>query len=400
MFKHRSIIVLLSIILVLAFSVAGISYGGTPLSDKLSDIKSNIKETKNDLKEGKEQEKQIKSEIEDLVADMNANQEKIDAVLADFNKTTNDIAVVTKELEELQDDIDKQTEGLNKRLRSMYMNDSTSFIDVVLNSGSISELLTNVELIKRIHKSDKEVLAELEANHKKVEKKKNELKSLQASLQSQKDTLDAKNAQMTADKKTLDDKKAQIHEKNEEMEENLDAMEAESAAITARLLAAQKKAEEERKAQQAQQAQQGNGNNSKPFVSGTSASGFGWPVNGIITSNFGWRSSGFHGGLDIGVPTGTAVHASKSGYVFEVGHWDGHSTWGMQSYGNYVIIDHRDGTATLYAHNSSIACSTGQEVSKGQVIAYSGSTGNSSGPHCHFEVRINGARVNPLGYLP
>ena len=122
-----------------------------------------------------------------------------------------------------------------------------------------------------------------------------------------------------------------------------------------------------------------------------------WPVSGPITSPFGYRFHPiygrkiFHSGIDIGVDEGTPVHAADSGVVVEADWIDG--------YGNAVIIDHGNGMSTLYGHNSELAVSAGQTVSKGQVIAYAGSTGNSTGPHVHFEVRVNGDPVNPLNYL-
>lgn len=116
-----------------------------------------------------------------------------------------------------------------------------------------------------------------------------------------------------------------------------------------------------------------------------------WPVRGTITSPFGYRWGTTHLGVDIGVPYGTTVKAADGGEVTWAG-WQG-------SYGKLVVITHDSGIQTAYAHNSTILVSVGQRVYQGQAIAYAGSTGNSTGPHCHFEVRINGRQVNPLGYL-
>ena len=116
------------------------------------------------------------------------------------------------------------------------------------------------------------------------------------------------------------------------------------------------------------------------------------PVSGgTITSKYGQRSSGFHTGVDLAVPTGTPVYAAAAGTVVKAG-WSG-------GYGYLVVIDHGNGYQTYYAHNSRLCVSVGQSVSKGQNIAYSGSTGNSTGPHLHFEVRINGNTTNPLNYI-
>jgi murein DD-endopeptidase MepM/ murein hydrolase activator NlpD len=125
--------------------------------------------------------------------------------------------------------------------------------------------------------------------------------------------------------------------------------------------------------------------------SGTpSASGFIWPVNGVVTSGFGWRWGRMHEGIDIAAPSGTSIRAAAAGTVIFAG-------W-MGGYGNLVIIDHGNGLATAYGHQSAIYVGAGS-VAQGTVIGAVGSTGNSTGPHLHFEVRVNGAAVDPLGYL-
>ena len=145
----------------------------------------------------------------------------------------------------------------------------------------------------------------------------------------------------------------------------------------------------------AQAAQSSGGGSDYTYVQGTGQ--LAWPVSGVITSGFGWREHPifgrqiFHTGIDIGVDEGTPVHAADSGTVVYSGWMDG--------YGYAVVIDHGNGISTLCAHNSDLAVSEGQSVSKGAVIAYAGSTGNATGPHVHFEVRVNGDPVNPLGYL-
>ena len=125
--------------------------------------------------------------------------------------------------------------------------------------------------------------------------------------------------------------------------------------------------------------------------SGVSSSGVIWPVQGAVTSGFGMRWGRMHDGIDIAVPTGTPVHAAAAGIVI-------YASW-MTGYGNLVVIDHGNGLATAYAHNSSLVVTVGQHVEQGRTISLSGSTGNSTGPHVHFEVRVNGVPVDPLRYL-
>ena len=122
-----------------------------------------------------------------------------------------------------------------------------------------------------------------------------------------------------------------------------------------------------------------------------SAAGMIWPVNGILTSGFGYRWGRMHEGIDIAVAEGTPIFAAASGTVILAAYSGG--------YGNYTCIDHGGGLSTCYGHQSGFAVSSGSSVSQGQVIGYSGNTGSSTGPHLHFEVRINGAATDPLGYL-
>ena len=136
---------------------------------------------------------------------------------------------------------------------------------------------------------------------------------------------------------------------------------------------------------------QGSSGSYSPSDTTPSAAGLIWPVNGPVTSPFGMRWGRMHTGIDIGVPYGTPIHASASGRVVYSGWMDG--------YGNLVAIDHGHGLSTAYAHQSRIAVSNGQTVSQGEVIGYVGCTGHCFGPHLHFEVRINGTPVDPMGYL-
>ena len=153
----------------------------------------------------------------------------------------------------------------------------------------------------------------------------------------------------------------------------IDALEQQSDALAARIREAQQRS-------------------SAPAVVAPSGSGvLGWPVSGPVTSGFGSRWGRMHEGIDIAVGEGTPVRAAAAGLVI-------YSGW-MGGYGNLVVVDHGNGLSTAYAHNSSLAVSVGQSVAAGETISYSGSTGHSTGPHVHFEVRVNGSAVDPLGYL-
>ena len=166
---------------------------------------------------------------------------------------------------------------------------------------------------------------------------------------------------------------ASVREDKEEAIGHMRDLQAQSAALAAKIRSAQS-------------------SSIVPAPTGAaSAAGFVWPVHGVITSGFGWRWGRMHEGVDLAVPNGTPVVAAKAGVVIVAG-------W-MGGYGNLVVVDHGGGIATAYGHNTNVTVGVGQYVEQGQLIAYSGSTGHSTGPHVHFEVRINGGAVDPMGYL-
>jgi murein DD-endopeptidase MepM/ murein hydrolase activator NlpD len=178
---------------------------------------------------------------------------------------------------------------------------------------------------------------------------------------------------------------ASVQEDRETFVAEVEALQAQSAALAAKIAAAQAAAA---RAAAVPSPEEGSPTASAPAPS---ASGFAWPVSGPVTSGFGARWGRMHEGVDIAVPSGTPVHAAAAGTVI-------HAGW-LGGYGNLVVVDHGNGIATAYAHNTSIAVAVGQQVAQGDVLSYSGSTGNSTGPHVHFEVRVNGAAVDPMGYL-
>jgi len=160
-----------------------------------------------------------------------------------------------------------------------------------------------------------------------------------------------------------------------------------SAALAARIQAAQAAAAAAAAAARASASAPA----SAPVPLVASSSGFVWPVHGVVTSGFGWRWGRMHEGIDIAVANGTAVVSAASGTVIIAG-------W-MGGYGNLVVVDHGNGISTAYGHNTTVTVGPGQHVAQGQLIAYSGNTGHSTGPHVHFEVRVGGSPVDPFGYL-
>lgn len=332
----------------------------TANADSLSDIRKEISEKQAELESGKKSEQSLMSQIVEL-------QHKVDELQAAIDEEEKNLARLEKELEEAQEKVDTQTENLNGRLRNMYKTSSIGYVDVLLDSGSFSEFLTNLDLVKTIYSNDQKVLKDLKKSRKIVEEKKIEVEELQAELEESKEITEKEKAVVEA-------KKAEVAKDNDETQKMLNELKAEADKITAELQASGSTGE---------------------YAGGALA----WPTPGVtyITSPFGNRvhpvtgNTSFHTGVDIGAGYGTSIVAANDGVVHT-------AVRGYSGYGHYVIIDHGGGYSTLYAHCSSINVSKGQYVTRGQTIARVGSTGMSTGPHLHYEVRRNGAYTNPMQY--
>ncbi|MCI5885834.1 MAG: peptidoglycan DD-metalloendopeptidase family protein [Clostridiales bacterium] len=365
--KQRHTAVILCFVMLFACTFSYAAYAAS-----LSEIQGNISDKKEQLEEGREKEQSLENDISSLEKKINGMQDEIDGLQSEINETEFKIREAEIELSELQEDISSQNDGLNARLRTMYENDNTSIIEVLLSSGSISEFLTNVELLKKIHQSDKKILSELKEQHEALEEKKAVLDELEASLQSKQSQLKTQQSSLESEKSSLNSRKQQVAASNSNLEEELADLQSAAAAITEQI--------------------KNYGNDGSSYGGGVMM----WPCSGPVTCEYGYRYCPFHGyelhsGIDIAVPTGTSIKAAASGTVVQAYY--------NASYGNMILINNGGGIYTLYAHNSSLLVSAGTRVTKGQVIAKSGNTGNSTGPHCHFEVRKNGQPVNPRSYL-
>ncbi len=354
---------------------------GVASAKSLSTIKNEIKEKQAELESGQEKEKSLSAQVNSL-------EEKINELQVSISQNENKLQELKADLEKAQKKVDTQNEDLSARLRNMYKNGSIGFVDVLMESGSFTEFLTNLDMVERIYEGDQEVLDELQKAYDEIDAKKKKVETLQAELKDSKEVAET-------EMKTVETQKAKIAASNEETEKMLDDLNDEADAITAKI-----KAEEE--ARKAAAANSSGGSGSSGGSSGSSSSGssggkLSWPCSGTITSEQGWRIHPifgymkYHSGMDIGVAYGTPIKAAASGTVIMASWYGG--------YGYCVIIDHGNGLSTLYGHNSSLHVSYGQKVSRGQTIASAGSTGNSTGPHCHFEVRVNGNVTNPRNYL-
>ena len=334
-----------------------------------------------------EQAQKKKNEIESRIEGLSEEKRAVDAAADEATKAYKD---VKKELDATEARIDENEDKLKvlnkdfvvkrdqlaKRVRDIYINGQINYLDVLFGAKDFQDFFTRMDLLKRVIQQDYDlvqvVFAEktaIETSQKELEKDKTAKEKLVASAADRKKEAEKKQAA----KQAIIDK----------METDLATQER----IINENLAASKEVEQMIRNSRYQPA--------SPALSGGGA--LNWPLGGPITSPFGWRvhpitgASRFHSGIDIGGDYGDTIHAAGAGIVSYAG-------W-ISGYGYAVIIDHGGGISTLYGHNQALLVSEGQSVSQGQAIAECGSTGNSTGPHCHFEVRVDGEPVDPMGYL-
>lgn len=309
-------------------------------------------------------------------------QTELDGALSDYNElnrqldeTETLIEANTEFLAKAEQDLAGRTAILKRRMRDIYENGQISYLDVLVGASDFTDLTTRVDLLKRVLGQDTTLIAKVKAERQLISQKKAEL---------ERDRLSIAELQ-----KAAKDKKSLIQERRDAQQSVLDE------AVNEKDTADQAYQELLETSRQIERMIRNAGNR------GGSSQATGsmlWPTGGPITSPFGWRThpvfgtQRMHTGIDIGADYGDDVVAVDSGVVI-------YADW-MGGYGKAVIIEHGGGISTLYAHNSQLLVGEGQSVRKGQSISRVGSTGYSTGPHLHFEVRQNGTPMNPVNYLP
>lgn len=357
----------------------------TPVfADDLEDEKASYDaQAEQKLQEGKE----LQEEIDALSEEKRIIDAETDNAVAKYRVLKKDLDDIeerieenTEKLENLQIEHDKKQKVLAKRIRDIYIHGQINYLDVLFGAKDFNDLITRMDLLKRVIKQDYTLLSA-------VLKEKNEITKIKLSLEQDRAMHAPKVEEAQRAKEIAMEKQAQ-------KAALLDRMKNDKATIDKQydeIMAASQKIEEMIAARKSRV------NGSYANYTGGAGGGMIWPLSGPITSEFGWRvhpitgTQKFHSGIDIGGDYGEYIYAAASGVVTD-------ACW-ISGYGYTVIIDHGGGVSTLYGHNQGFAVYEGQSVSQGDVIAYCGSTGNSTGPHCHFEVRVNGSVVSPYGYL-
>ncbi len=383
-----------------------------------------LDDTKSDIAEKEEYKSALVSKVQVLDEKIAVTREKISSLNDDIKEKQD---AYDKGLSEVEDQFD----ALANRLRILYMSGNATDLEIIFGAKDFSDLIDKMELVKSLANSDKELISEIQT-------KLDELSTKKESLEADKKDLETQQASLKSDQDEFnklisdnDEILKNLYASNSEAQNSLESAALQSDEIEAKIsqyYAAQKAAAE--RAAQASQSSSSSGSSSSSSSSSSSGSsssgssssgsssvivpsgsGFAWPTPGFVSLSSEWfedREVYNHGGIDIagaGI-MGTPVVAAADGTVVATNSSCTHN-WGKSyscgcggGYGNYVMISHAGGKMTVYGHLTSLTVSSGQTVSRGQVIGYVGSTGNSTGPHLHYECRLNGVRYNPMSEYP
>lgn len=367
----------LGLSLLISLSVTGTALADD-LEDQLADLQRQAEEQQAKTNEASAKVENVSERLRQIQEELRVATAEYKEVKGQLDSVEDKISDNTELLQKTEADLKVKNKKLQQRVRDIYINGQISYVDVLFGAKDFADLMTRMDVLKRIIKHDydlimkvKEEKATVENTRAQLEKDKAEAEVLVADAQAKK----AKVEDKESEQQVLLDQAIYDRDTSERMYEEIMAASQEVANMI-------------RRSQMSSAGYSG---------APAGAGGMIWPISGPITSEFGWRThpifgtARFHSGLDIGGDYGMPIYAAASGTVIYAG-------W-ISGYGNAVIIDHGGGVTTLYGHNDSLNVSEGENVAQGQVIAMCGSTGNSTGPHCHFEVRENGEPVSPYGYL-
>jgi murein DD-endopeptidase MepM/ murein hydrolase activator NlpD len=392
----RRLAALSALLLALVSSAAA---GTSDLRDRQSEIADRIAALRQKIARASSRETVLTSQISAVTARIRSLEDEVSRASAQLHAIEADLAVRRNKLAALTQVFRLQTDELNRlkreyaaaetlanrRLIAIYEEEDPSTVDVVLASRSFTDLLDQLDFLGEIGKQDQSIARQLSTAkltmrdaRRKTDRSRRQVAEAARGLERQLDAQLAERDRLVSAQTQLADARStkqrtltSVRGHKEEFLHEVAGLEQASRDLAAKILAAQ--------------------GGTAYSTSGVSPSGLIWPVSGYVTSSFGWRWGRMHEGIDIGAPTGAPIAAAASGVVIYAG-------W-MSGYGNLVVVDHGGGFATAYAHMSAIASSPGQNVAQGQLLGYVGCTGHCFGSHLHFEVRVNGSPVDPLGYL-
>ena len=397
--------------MVFSMIASGLVYAGAvsskELKSKLADLEDQKASVKAELNSVAGKVDEVEKTRAALQQEITLTKEEITTVTAYIDRLQDQIDVKTSELEEAEKALDGKKERFAETVRTTYEQGEASYLEVLLNASSFSDLLSRLEIVSAIMDDNKKVVAEYTAAKEDIQQKRDDLQNTQNEQVQYQENLNYKAEELKSSE-----------EQQKALQESLEAYQKEQKAEYERITSemdsvSDQIAEQSRKeaaaaaaaAAAAKKKNSGSSGSSGTTTTTTSSGAtrysgtFTWPLPGYTnnSSAYGWRvhpiygTRKFHKGEDIPAPTGTTIVAAASGTVTTAG-------W-VSGYGNYTVISHGGGVMTAYGHQSAIYVSVGQTVSAGQSIGAVGSTGNSTGPHLHFEVYVNGSTQNPMSYF-
>jgi peptidoglycan DL-endopeptidase CwlO len=349
------------------------------------DLQTQLDQKEAELSEARGRETVLSSEldryndrVDQLAAEVAVLRNREAIVQAELDRVKTRLRREKDRLEQLKHQLSRSLNVLRRRLVSIYRSDEPDVLTVMLEADGFEDLVSRYEYLRRIEEQDADIVGrvrglrnESRETVERIEAARDEIAARKAELVRTREQLEAREAELDA----VRDRKAAALD---EVHSDIERLEGDIGDIQGQIQA------------QIQAASGG----TAPLPAGPIQGGSGgwiWPVNGPVTSPFGPRWGRIHEGIDIAVPAGTPIRAANSGTVILAAATSG--------YGNYTCIDHGSGVSSCYAHQSSYATSVGASVGQGEVIGYVGCTGSCFGDHLHFEIRINGAATDPLGYL-
>lgn len=384
-----------------------------------------LDDTKSDIAEKEEYKSALVSKVQVLDEKIAVTREKISSLNDDIKEKQD---AYDKGLSEVEDQFD----ALANRLRILYMSGNATDLEIIFGAKDFSDLIDKMELVKSLANSDKELISEIQTKLDELSTQKESLEADKKDLETQQSSLKSDQDEFNKLISDNDEILKNLYASNSKAQNSLESAALKSDEIESKIseyYAAQKAAAEQaaQAAQSSSSSSSSSSGSSSSSSSGSSSSGssssgsssvivpsgsgFAWPTPGFVSRSSEWfedREVYNHGGIDIagaGI-MGTPVVAAADGTVIATNSSCTHN-WGKSyscgcggGYGNYVMISHAGGKMTVYGHLTSLTVSTGQTVSRGQVIGYVGSTGNSTGPHLHYECRLNGVRYNPMSEYP
>jgi peptidoglycan DL-endopeptidase CwlO len=387
-----------------AFAGGGLGKQKTALDAKLAAVQAKIARTR-------VRESRLNAQVDGLNSQISALETRVGDIASRMSALQADLALRHRRLDvldalfrvqanraaELQHAYRLVVIRLDSVLVSIYKSPQPSVLEVALQAKSFQDVIDEIFYLGLISKQDEAIAQQVTSAKHRVAAQHRKTSKLRRRVSDETNLINARLEQAAVIHNELLTSRANLSKartgqslallvaraQEQAAIKESGAIQAASAQIEAKIRAAQ---------QPTSSAPTASSGGAPSTAATPSAAGLIWPVHGPITSPFGPRWGGFHPGIDIGVPTGTPIQAAAAGTVIWCG-WE-------SGYGNLVVIDHHNGLATAYAHQSRIAVSCNQDVSQGQVIGYVGCTGFCTGPHLHFEVRVNGSPVDPLGYLP